>query len=110
MAGRCQVSSSGKSGLSRFKPGFMAAPFGPPILPPVASNVWRISALSESRSVVGAAGSDSLDNVPVKVRPALGNPHAGSEFGSTPSWAAITARSVPAHAPAENIGEVVQEG
>ena len=39
----------------RFKPSFIAAPFGPPIFQPLASSAWSMSARSESRSVIGAA-------------------------------------------------------
>ena len=49
----------------RFKPRITAAPFGPPILQPVASSVWSMSARSESRSVLGTTGSGSLDVVAI---------------------------------------------
>ena len=77
----------------RFKPSCTAAPFGPPILQPVASSVWSMSARSESRSVFGAAGSVSLDIVVGGGEGAVGATGLGSGFGSTPSWARMTARS-----------------
>ena len=64
-----------------------------PILHPVASNVWSISARSESRSVFGKAGSGSLCVVSVGVEGAIAATCLGNGFGSTPSWDRMTARS-----------------
>ena len=69
----------------RFNPSCVAAPFGPPILQPVASSVWSISARSESRSVLGTEGSGS-PVVSVGGEGAIGTTDLGSGFGSTPSW------------------------
>ena len=77
----------------RFNPSFTAAPFGPPTFQPLACIAWRISARSESRSVIETAGSKSPDTILTEGGGRMGTTDVGSGFGSSPSCARITARS-----------------
>jgi hypothetical protein len=79
----------------RFNPSCEAAPFFPPITHPVASNVWRIRTRSDSRSVLGTAGLESLGVCTAAEEAVVDRgPAAGSGFGSISSFAKITARSI----------------
>jgi len=69
-----------------------AAPRRPPILQSVDSSAWSMSARSESWSVIGTE-SGSRGGFSVAVERVMGATEVGSGFGSTPSWARVTARS-----------------
>jgi len=77
----------------RFRPSLSAAPFGPPILQPVACSVQSISARSDSRIVICSGGSGFLDISPIEGGEGMGSADAGSGFKSTPSCARIMARA-----------------
>ena len=74
----------------RCKPSFTAAPFGPPITQPVVCRAWSTSMRSESRSVIGAAGSVV---VPGEGEEAICTTDEDSGLRNTPSCDRITARS-----------------
>lgn len=80
----------------RFKPSFIAAPFGPPIFQPLACSAWSMSARSESRSVIGAtrSGAEATGSIGMFEGEGIaGTADGRSGFGSTPSFARTTARS-----------------
>ena len=76
----------------RFRPSLSAAPFGPPILQPVACSVQSISARSDSRIVICSGGSGFLDVCSIEGG-GMGSADAGSGFKRTPSCARIMARA-----------------